>query len=320
MWQNPAICGEICRNMWKNNVFLWRNSIVMKKLKRLNIRVPECLLEPIAQLVNVSYSILFALVFLTLWTPFSTTTWFHIGLPSDRFIWTIVFVGVSILFLACSRIILGVIYSKAKRFPIWGYITWLLSEVLLIGAFHAFLAFYMIKIEGYAFPFILFKSFLVTIIALGVPYLTTSLFIMLRATRRLLTLTSSDAVESDNEVLPEHAHIINIMDNNGNLKMSLKLENLFYIKSEDNYINVYYLKKGKVASYLLRCKLQTIENNCISDTIIRCHRSYIVNISNVSVLHNESDGFMLDFDYEELESVPVSKTYAARVMEAFSKR
>ena len=293
----------------------------MKTIKRLNTRVPESLLEPVSQLVNVSYSVLFALVFLTLWAPFSTTSWFHVGMKMpDRFMATITFVGVSILFLACSRIILGAIYKKMKRFPIWGYVLWLFSEVLLIGAFHAFLSYFMIQMTEHTFSFFLLKSFLVTFLALGTPYIITSLFILLRDTRRLITLTSSDAVESDNEVLPEHARIINITDNSGNLKLSVKLENLFYIKSEDNYVNVFYLKKGKVSNYMLRCKLQTIENNCVGDTMIRCHRSYIVNISNVSVLHNESDGFMLDFDYEELESVPVSKTYSTKVMEAFSKR
>ena len=53
---------------------------------------------------------------------------------------------------------------------------------------------------------------------------------------------------------------------------------------------------------------------------MRCHRSYIVNIKKVSVLHNEADGFIIDFEKEGLDSIPVSKTYSKRVLEAFSKK
>ena len=53
---------------------------------------------------------------------------------------------------------------------------------------------------------------------------------------------------------------------------------------------------------------------------MRCHRSYIINIKKVSVLHNEADGFVIDFEREGLDSVPVSKTYSAKVLEAFNKK
>lgn len=39
-----------------------------------------------------------------------------------------------------------------------------------------------------------------------------------------------------------------------------------------------------------------------------------------SVLHNEADGFVIDFEREGLDSVPVSKTYSAKVLEAFNKK
>ena len=136
-----------------------------------------------------------------------------------------------------------------------------------------------------------------------------------------MMLTKSDTVESDDEVMPEHTEIINLMDNNGNLKLSVKLDNLYYIKAEDNYINVYYQRSGTIASYMLRCKMKTIEDNCVDiSSLMRCHRSYIVNIKKVSVLHNEADGFILEFDREGLDSIPVSKTYTQKVLEAFNKK
>jgi DNA-binding LytR/AlgR family response regulator len=57
-----------------------------------------------------------------------------------------------------------------------------------------------------------------------------------------------------------------------------------------------------------------------SSSLMRCHRSYIVNIKKVSVMHNEAEGFILEFEREGLDSVPVSKTYSKRVLEAFNKK
>ena len=103
--------------------------------------------------------------------------------------------------------------------------------------------------------------------------------------------------------------------------MSVKIGNLYYIKAEDNYINVFYQRGGAIANYMIRCKMKTIEDNCSgSSSLMRCHRSYIVNIKKVSVLHNEADGFVLDFEREGLESIPVSKTYSQQVLEAFNKK
>lgn len=293
----------------------------MKYPKRLITQTPECLTEPVSQSINVIISTLFALVFLTAYVPFSATAWFQVG-KGSYFFTTLAFVGTGTLFLALSRTLMTWLVKKMRHFPFWFYILWLFLEIVLISVFYTLLSHFQIQPTGgksYGFAYILAKSFLITLIALGVPYTVTDLVILLKDTQQRLMLTKSDTVESDNEVMPEHTEIINLMDNNGNLKLSVKLDNLFYIKAEDNYINVFYQRNGTIASYMLRCKMQTIADNCVdSSSLMRCHRSYIVNIQKVSVLHNEADGFVIDFEREGLESIPVSKTYSSKVLEAFN--
>ena len=292
----------------------------MKLRKNLITQVPECLTDPFSQAQNVVISVLFALVFLTAYTPFSDTSWFQLG-TNSRFIGTLGFVGVGTLFLACSRTMMTYFVRRLRHFALWAYLLWLFLEIVLIAAFHTYLSYYLVKATTHSLEFIFGKSLLITFIALAVPYTIVDLMILLNDSRRKLTLTKSDTVESDNEVLPEHAEIINLMDNNGNLKLSVKLDNLYFIKAEDNYIKVYYQRNGAIASYMLRCKMKTIEDNCVdSSSLMRCHRSFIVNIDKVSVLHNEADGFVLEFEREGLESIPVSKTYSAKVLEAFNKK
>lgn len=294
----------------------------MKFPKRLITQTPECLTEPVSQSINVIISTLFALVFLTTYVPFSATAWFQVGRGS-YFFTTLAFVGTGTLFLALSRTLMTWLVKKMRHFPFWFYILWLFLEIVLISVFYTLLSYFQIQPTGgqsYGFSYILAKSFLITLVALGVPYTVTDLVILLKDAQQRLMLTKSDTVESDDEVMPEHTEIINLMDNNGNLKLSVKLDNLYYIKAEDNYINVFYQRSGNIASYMLRCKMKTIEDNCVdSSSLMRCHRSYIVNINKVSVLHNEADGFVIDFEREGLDSIPVSKTYSAKVLEAFNK-
>jgi len=292
----------------------------MKFPKRLITQTPECLTEPTSQVINVVISTLFALVFLTAYVPFSETAWFQVGKGNYFFI-TAAFVGSGMLFLAVSRILMNLVVRKSRHFPFWLYILWLFLEIMIIAVCHTLISYFEIRATEHCFGYLYAKSVLITFIALAVPYIVTIQSILLKDTRQRLMLTKSDMVESDDEVMPEHTEIINLMDNNGNLKLSVKLDNLYYIKAEDNYINVFYQRSGAIASYMLRCKMQTIADNCVdSSSLMRCHRSYIVNIKKVSVLHNEADGFMIDFEREGLESIPVSKTYSAKVLEAFNKK
>ena len=292
----------------------------MRFSKRLITQTPECLTEPVGQLLIVVISSLFALVFLTAYVPFSETAWFQVG-KSNYFFITAAFVGSGMLFLTLSRILMNWVIRKSRHFPFWLYILWLFLEIMIIAVCHTLISYFEIQATDHSFGYLYAKSVLITFIALAVPYIVTVLAIMLKDTQRHLMLTKSDTVESDDEVMPEHTEIINLMDNNGNLKLSVKLDNLYYIKAEDNYINVFYQRSGAIASYMLRCKMQTIADNCVdSSSLMRCHRSYIVNINKVSVLHNEADGFVIDFEREGLESIPVSKTYSAKVLEAFNKK
>ena len=284
------------------------------------MQTPECLTEHTSQIINVIISTLFALVFLTAYVPFSETAWFEVGRGSYFFI-TAAFVGSGMLFLALSRVLMNWVVRKSRHFPFWLYLLWLFLEIMIIAVCHTLISYFEIQATDHSFGYLYGKSVLITFVALAVPYAVTILAILLKDTQQRLMLTKSDTVESDDEVMPEHTEIINLLDNNGNLKLSVKLDNLYYIKAEDNYINVFYQRSGNIASYMLRCKMQTIADNCVdSSSLMRCHRSYIVNISKVSVLHNEADGFVIDFEREGLESVPVSKTYSAKVLEAFNKK
>lgn len=288
--------------------------------KGLIVQVPNCLVDKTNLIISVAFSVLFAIVFLTLWTPFSGTSWFEIG-ESRRFLITALFILVSTAFLICSRFLMSFTVRTKRHFSVALFVIWQILEILIIAFFHAMLSDRIIKLDDYSFGFLLAKSVFITFLALGFPLAMTNLIFLLYDTRKHLSITHSNYIESDGEVLPRNADIINIMDNNGNLKLSVKLDNLYYIKSEDNYINVFYTKKGVLSRYMLRCKLQNIENNFGNNGVLmRCHRSYIVNTQKIKVLRNEPEGFFMDFDCEGIDPIPVSKSYSNRIIERFSSK
>ena len=74
---------------------------------------------------------------------------------------------------------------------------------------------------------------------------------------------------------------INLQSYNGKEKLTITLADLLYIEAEDNYISVHHLEKGVVKKQLLRATMKDIEANLKAQFIIRCHRSFIVNINTV---------------------------------------
>jgi DNA-binding LytR/AlgR family response regulator len=72
-----------------------------------------------------------------------------------------------------------------------------------------------------------------------------------------------------------------------------------------------------MCNYLLRCKLKTIEESFANSSLMRCHRSYIINSDKVKVIRKEKEGIYIDLDSEKVKSIPVSKGYSQKVMRYF---
>jgi len=117
---------------------------------------------------------------------------------------------------------------------------------------------------------------------------------------------------------PEKPDIINFHDEKGRLRLSIKFHNLFYIESCDNHVNIYYESKGKIIQFLLRRSMKDMENLYANYPLIRCHRSYMVNVEQVKVLRNDKNGVFLDLDILDAPDIPVSKTYSEQVIKLFN--
>lgn len=124
---------------------------------------------------------------------------------------------------------------------------------------------------------------------------------------------------TDGSDLPHTAGMVPFYDEKGVLKFSVKKENLLYLESAENYVNICYLNQNRISKYLLRETLKKVEENLAGTDIIRCHRCFIVNFDKVKVIRKDRDGLKLELDVPSAADIPVSKTYVGTVMQTFSR-
>lgn len=286
----------------------------------LNEKLPKYLLGKYQLIGTVTFSVLFAVVFLNIYIPFSDTAWFGLG-DSIMFTHTIIFIAVAILILICSR---SLMYRSKNIFDLTylEYSIWCVFEILSICIFYTWLT-VNTSVELNETVWDTFtRSLLYGTIALGVPYLISGMYFAIIDKNNTIRLMNYENVVTDEPVRSDsQKQKITLFDNSGVLKLSLNPDNLYYIESDDNYIKVWYTdSKGELRQYMLRCRLKTVEESFKGSGLVRCHRKYIVNIKKVGMLKKESEGYVLEIDNESIPPIPVTKTYTDIVLSHFTEQ
>lgn len=284
----------------------------------MNKKLPKYLLGKYQLLGTVTFSVLFAIVFLNLYIPFSDTAWFGLG-NSANFLFTTGFMSISLLILIISRIIM---YKTQDMFDMTylEYVLWCIGEVVLICFFYTVVTVDVTSPADPDYLHIFLKAVLYGSISLIIPYIISGMFIAIVEKNRTIRMMRSQnkVIESGLEQMKTGSQIT-FFDNAGNLRFSVNSSDLYYIESDDNYINVWYSdKKGQLMMYMLRCRLKTVEDSFCGSSLLRCHRKFIVNLARASVFRREKDGYFIDLDNSQISPIPVSKTYYDNIRRYFS--
>ena len=285
----------------------------------MNRKIPQYLLGKYQLIGTVTFSVLFALVYLNISIPFSDTAWFGLR-DSVMFLFTLVFVAISILTLIVSRMLM---YQSKRYFDLTflTYTLWCIIEILTIAGLYTYLTVDVIDTDGTLLE-TMRKSVTNGFVALGIPYLISGMYFAIIDKNNTIRLMNYENVVTDE---PQKADTslkkITLFDNSGTLKLSVSPDNLYYIESDDNYIKVWYTdSKGHLQNYMLRCRLKTVEDSFKGSELVRCNRKYIVNLSKVSMLRKENDGYILDLCNESIPPLPVTKTYTDSVLGYFTEQ
>lgn len=104
--------------------------------------------------------------------------------------------------------------------------------------------------------------------------------------------------------------LITLTAENEKDRLSIPAPDLLYIESSDNYSTVVYLNDGQVVKTLLRSSLSRLETQLVrnNSTIVRCHRSFVVNLENVEKVTGNAQGYKLHLQ-NGLFQLPVARKY-----------
>ncbi len=287
----------------------------------MNKYIPKYIMEKTNVIKMMIFITFFSLLFINIniYTPFKYTEWFETNNQTERFLYSAIAIFGGLIILIFSRFIMHFVHKK-NRFSIVQYAFWLIGEIILIAFAYTLFNKFILK-DNREFMEILSRALRYVPMLLFIPYLVSYLYFTLKdkdnIIKKLGGAKAQKKTEDIESIVDDTNNIVHFRDEKGTIRLLVKLSNLFYIESADNYVNIYYLNKNKVDRFILRNTLKNIEESLTEFGLTRCHRSYIVNIDKIKVLRKGKEGFLIDLGQEDIMDIPVSKTYADKIMELF---
>jgi hypothetical protein len=111
---------------------------------------------------------------------------------------------------------------------------------------------------------------------------------------------------------------IEIFTDSRSENLKLKYASILFIRSADNYIEIFYQENGQIVKKLIRSTLKNIETQlAIKKQFIRCHRTCIVNTMHIEKLQRNYSGYYLKLNFYE-DAIPVSRQYLMQVKSSLS--
>ena len=213
-----------------------------------------------------------------------------------------------------SRVIMRV-YTNRRKISYIGYIVWILGEISVMASIYTLAA--LFTNTDKSVPELFNNSFIKTSLILLIPYtMCYTGFVWQENRRELRSLRKQ--IDRDETVLQKA--YIQILDEKGEMRLSIRRENLVLIESADNYVCVYYLNGDKTKKSMIRNTLSKVAEHLQGTRIVRCHRSYMINLDHAKILHRDKEGVFIELGIEGMPDVPISRTYADNVREWLTDR
>jgi hypothetical protein len=263
---------------------------------------------------------LYYFLFFRLFAPFQSAIEFNN--PDDGFKATLIYVLIIFVTLI-SSLILFPKYNPAsfssKNFTLNKFYLFVLVCFVIITTvnFPNFAHFSRLEWSFLGFFKYLFTAALPNIILVSLPLIVYALFmfsyIIEKENEKRSALSQSEINASEGTPQYKDAfepQIFHFTDTTNKKNFYISKENLYYITSDHNYIEVHYQKKdGSNSRLVLRNSLKALEETLILDkdsALIRCHKGYIINREKVVELRRPAKA--AHFILENIEEpIPVSR-------------
>lgn len=271
--------------------------------------VPKLMLQKRFMLQAVAFVALFSMLFMALYQPFSNTTWFGFNSWKQTGV-TVLFYLVAVPTLIMSKLLLSglsTIHSiTTKRFLMWH-----VAEFLVIAIeYYLFTVCFKLGLSR-ELPQLLIRIPSCVALILAIPYSIVWFYAQYKAKKEELELFK---VTHKRQTIESGHRLIQFRDSMGKHKMSLSEDSIFYIESQDNYVQIFYDLEGKMSSYLLRCSTQKIEEDLEGTSIVRCRRSFLINTSKIVRYGKDKGRFTVTLDHPSGKTITVTPAYYRTVL------
>ncbi len=265
---------------------------------------------------SVFFILTFSVLFMAIYSPFSSTAWFSLTNLQD-FGMTAAFYLVALAIMLISKLIMY--NSQAQvNFNLWKYILWIVAEVIIISIFYTHFTYVFVTPSEESLINIMAKSFGCILLIIAIPYTILTLYAAYKAKAEELQMLQYE-MSLSNESSMVYPSLINFYDYNGTLKLTINSDSLYYMESQDNYIKIHYENSGKLCSYMLRSRTKTIEESLADTSIVRCQRSYLVNVMKINHIKKGGKARYIVLSHDDIRPIPVSKSYFKNLISKIDK-
>lgn len=273
-----------------------------------NKKIPEYFINQRNTIIQIVFTTIFAFVFINIYKPFGSQNWFNIT-KLQFFLYSGLLVIQGMLVVLVSRVLLFRIKQK-RAITIRGYAVMIALEIVVMAAFYATYEKLIVK-DWRTFSSLWLVAGENTSLILLIPYLISSLYFAWQDKKRNLEQLLKEKTAAG------PAAFIPFYDEKDALKLTIKSSDLFYLESTDNYVTIYYSDGNTTKKFLLRNSLKRMEEMLRKYPVIRCHRSFMVNISQIKAIRKGKKGYEIEMDLPDHRTLPVTKTYEPDVKACF---
>lgn len=278
--------------------------------------IPSFIYKKSNQVAMIVFVPIFALVFINIYRPLDFDkidadflSWLNISRELAVQLITILMILVGMSVVAISRLIMGWYTSQQKRTLSYvKYIAWVALEILIMAGIFTVMAFFTDTNKSVVTLF--HNSLMKTVLILLIPYVLCYIYFIWQERVSQLRVIRERLAENETVLQTAYMHIL---DDKGEMRLSVRRENLLFIESADNYVCVWYLNNNAPKKSLVRNTMRQVSEQLKDTRVVRCHRSYMVNIDAIRVLRREKEGVFIELGVEGVPDIPISKTYAESV-------
>lgn len=279
--------------------------------------IPSFIYKKKNQIAMVLFVPLFALLFILIYKPLDFDTldekllpWLNIPYDLKITLLSIVIVLIGMAVAAISRLIMNS-YARSHALSYIKYIAWVALEILIMVLIYTIATYFLSDLSGVGDLTTIFHNTLIkSILILLIPYMMSYIYIIWQERVGELKAIRKRLEEDENALQKAY---LQIYDEKGKMQLSIHRQNLAVIESADNYVCVWYKNGDTPRKMMIRTTLKQLSEQLAGTHVLRCHRSYMVNLDHVRVLRREKEGIFAELGLEGVPDIPISKTYAESI-------